>query len=206
MSAPHIPEQPQDPDAAPSSEAAELEALLAGLRAGSTEAWDTCLQRFGRLVYGIALGSGLDRETSEDVFQECWMTLHGQVSVVRNPAALPGWISTTAKRLSWRAARRDRARVQREEVARREQPEDGMLELGDLLSTAAEAEDREAVWSALDRISPRCRQLLVALHFESDSPSYADIAEQLGMPVGSVGPTRQRCLEKLARLLETRFA
>ena len=194
------------PDLTESSESlADLETLLEGLRAGRPESWDECLQRFGRLVYGVAQAAGVDRETAEDVFQETWLTLHGQVKVVRHPAALPGWISTTARRLAWRAARRHRQRAEREDVVRRERSPEDAADPGDLLQRHADMEDRHAVWQALDGLSERCRTLLVALHLSPDSTSYADVALELGMPVGSVGPTRARCLEKLARALESRF-
>ena len=74
-----------------------------------------------------------------------------------------------------------------------------------MLEATALLEDQTAVWEALDRMNDRCRELLTLLHLSQESPSYQEASEQLGMPLGSVGPTRQRCLEKLARLLETRF-
>ena len=75
----------------------------------------------------------------------------------------------------------------------------------DLLEVATDLEDRAAVWEAVDRLTERCRSLLTLLHLAQGDKSYQDAADQLGMPLGSVGPTRQRCLEKLARLLESRF-
>ena len=183
-----------------------LRGLHAALRAGEPGAWEDCLERFGSLVLGIARNSGLDQESAEDVFQETWVSLHGQVGLLRHPAALPGWISTTAKRLAWRAATRDRRRGEREDrVAREREIQKSVRREEDMLEATALLEDQTAVWEALDRMNDRCRELLTLLHLSQESPSYQEASEQLGMPLGSVGPTRQRCLEKLARLLETRF-
>ncbi len=201
-------EGPSDPlgeEQGPSGRSS-LRELHAALRDGKPGAWEDCLERFGSLVLGIARSSGLDQESAEDVFQETWVSLHGQVGLLRHPAALPGWISTTAKRLAWRAATRDRRRSEREDrVARDREVQRSVRKEEDMLEASALLEDQTAVWEALDRLPDRCRELLTLLHLSQESPSYQEASEELDMPLGSVGPTRQRCLEKLARLLETRF-
>lgn len=202
---PAEPAQDLDESEEPGSGRRALRELHEGLKAGEIWAWDECVERFGGLVLGIARSAGLPEDSAEDVFQETWVSLHGQVGVLRHPAALPGWISTTAKRLAWRAATRDRRRSEREDRVAREQETQRATREEDLLEAATDLEDRSAVWEALDRLTERCKALLTLLHLAKGDASYQDAAEELDMPLGSVGPTRQRCLEKLARLLESRF-
>ena len=205
MDEPYADDPKEGPGATPGG-LRSLRELHSALRNGEPEAWDECLARFGSLVHGIARNAGLDRDSAEDVFQDTWVSLHGQVGLLRHPAALPGWISTTAKRLAWRAATRDRRRTERENrVAREQHTQVSLKEETDLLGASVDLEDRVAVWEALDRLSERCRDLLVLLHLGQESGTYEQASKQLAMPLGSVGPTRQRCLEKLARELESRF-
>ena len=173
--------------------------ILRGLRSGDRRAWRDFLDRYERLVYSVPRRYGLSPESAADVFQETLLALLRGLSRVRDARALPRWLTQTAYRLS-----RDRARKDRQAGSPQADPfwtaiadprpgiEDELIRL--------EAVGR--VRGALPRLTSRCRDLLSALFLEDPSPSYAEVARRLGTPVGSLGPTRQRCLEALLRLLD----
>ena len=172
--------------------------LLADLieRAGAKDqhAWRQLVARFNTMVWAVARAHRLNHADAADVSQTTWLRLAENLTALRDPARLPGWLATTARRESLRvlAARR------REEPA--ELPDEP-----DSLASAPEShvltEDRDArLWQAFDQLSERCQQVLRLL---SSAPelSYAEVGTALGIPVGSIGPTRGRCLQTLRRVL-----
>ncbi len=185
----------------------EAARLLREVQAGAPGAWDALVGRYERLVLAVPRQLGLSGADMEEVFQATWLALFEQIQLIRQPGALGSWIITTAQRQCWR--------VQRRAQRRREQ---GGLEGAESLSAGgptpgelAESLERQAlVRAAVDELRPRCRDLLVRLFLVSgeagpEGSSYAEIARDLRMPVGSIGPTRSRCLEELARKLEGRL-
>jgi RNA polymerase sigma factor (sigma-70 family) len=196
-----VPEKPLRDD----QEAARL---LRGVQAGTPGAWDALVGRYERLVLAVPRQMGLSGADAEEVFQATWLALFEQARLIRQPGALGSWIITTAQRQCWR--------VQRKAQRRREQAglegAEGLSAGGPTPGELAEGLERQAlVRAALDELRPRCRDLLVRLFLASggaagpEGASYAEIARDLGMPVGSIGPTRSRCLQELARKLEGRL-
>lgn len=185
---------PQDRDPAL---AEELVALVTAANGGDSLAWARLVERLGPLVLSSVRGQGLTDSERDDVFQETWLSLHSHLRFLRDPLALPKWVAVTAKRHAWAVVRRSRARRDVETQVAGEAPEASLEGLAEL----EQLDLQRRVWEALRQLPERCQVLIEALHLAPDQPSYVALAERLGMPPGSLGPTRQRCLERLARLL-----
>jgi RNA polymerase sigma factor (sigma-70 family) len=170
-------------------------ALVRDARAGGQQAWDALVERYAPLVWSICQRNRMSRADAEDISQNVWLKLVQQLGKLRDPAALPGWLATTTQRECCqfvRAAHRERARVlllDAESVS----DQSGMVEQ-ELLA----AEFRAALREAFRLLPPGCQQLLALLIQEPPVP-YATISAQLGIPVGSIGPSRSRCLDRLRR-------
>ena len=179
------------------------ETLVARCRLGDQRAWGELVRRYQRLVYAIALRGGLDEHAAADVFQTVFARLVQHLPRIAEPQRLNAWIVTTAKRETWlqrRVARR---------VASLAQNDDGDAEVNvaDATPIAEEAlqelQELNRVRTALDALDTRCRDLLSLLFAASgEAASYDEVAQRLGVRVGSIGPSRARCLEKLRRALQ----
>jgi RNA polymerase sigma factor (sigma-70 family) len=170
--------------------------LLHGICAGDREAWDLLVARHERRLWAIARSRGLDVEGARDALQGTWLRLLDHANRIREPDALGGWLATVVKHEAIRLSKqrqRERERMQKLEnrATLDAEPADARVDLEADLGT---------VRLTFDKLSARCQQLL-RLMFSSTELSYADIAADLGVPVGSLGPTRARCLDKLRSLL-----
>ena len=158
-------------------------------------AWNEIVERYAPLVWSICARFQLSNHDSEDVGQNVWLLLVEQLGKLREPAALPGWLATTTHRECLRvvtAARRSEQRGTRLDDAL-QFVDDTVIEEEILM-----AERNAGLRAALAELPPRCQQLLAML--VSDPPnSYAEISETLNIPVGSIGPQRARCLERLRK-------
>jgi RNA polymerase sigma factor (sigma-70 family) len=173
-----------------------LASLLQAAQAGQREALDAIVAELSPLVWHIARSQGLGREASEDVVQTTWLTLLGHLAEIRSPSALSHWLVTVARREAWRVSR-----------ARRREPavaDTSFDHLHDPYPGPEERsladEQRRLLWEAVGRLPERCRRLLRIVAFVPRPPTAA-VATTLGWPVGSVGPTRGRCLAKLRAML-----
>lgn len=178
--------------------------MILACRAGDRGAWRRLLDRYERLVYSIPLRYGLPRKDAADVAQLTFTALIRALEGLPEDSRLGGWLAMVSKRHTWRLLERKRRVI----------PVAGEhLEGADLAETAISLGrgDAESIehWelteyldSGLSKLGGPCRELLLALYFEPESPSYAEISDTLNMPVGSIGPTRARCLKRLRRLLE----
>jgi RNA polymerase sigma factor (sigma-70 family) len=168
--------------------------LVTRAQRGDQHAWTTLVRRYAPLLRSICRRYRLSSADTDDVAQTVWLRLVDQLAKMRNPAALAGWIATTTSR--------ECARIQR--AARPFQTTRWDADTGDIPDTEAEsaeslllaAERRAALRQAFACLHPACQQLLAML-IEDPPVPYADISARLGIPVGSIGPTRRRCLEKL---------
>lgn len=164
------------------------------------------VERYARLVHAVPVRHGLTPSEVDDVGQEVFLALAQNLHDIEDPERLPGWLVTTARRLSWRAIQRRR---QEESIDTQEgQAPDGskltpivapMPTPDDLLKTWGR---QEALGQGLSRLQPRCRDLLTLLFLDENEPSYEEISAQLDLPKGSIGPTRNRCLQQLRTILE----
>jgi RNA polymerase sigma factor (sigma-70 family) len=168
---------------------------------GDANAWRQLVDRYARLVHSVPARYGLSAAEVEDVGQEVFFALAQNLHTIEDPDRLPAWLVTTARRLCWRIVQR----------RRREQPFDEEPDSGDEytsrpelispLPTPEEALDgwnrHVALHTAIARLNPTCRKLIELLFLDPRELSYDEISEQLAMRKGSIGPTRNRCLEHL---------
>jgi len=167
---------------------------------GDRLGWADLLGRYGDLVYGLFHRAGLDRTSAADGFQEVSILLWKSLKQLRRAESLVPWIATTTKRIAWRMKQRSKSRTDRDaSVARPEADPSGGPDVA-----VARLEEEQRVREALATLGERCRRLLAALYFQQGDAAYDEIAERLGIPRGSIGPTRQRCLEGLRRELVAR--
>jgi len=171
-------------------------ALVCRVRDGDQVAWDELIERYSPLVWSICVRYQLARPDIDDVGQSVWLLLVEQIGRLREPAALPGWLATTTRRECLRILRAARRPDQVELPPEGQLPSDpdaAMIEQEIIV-----AERDAALRAAFAELPPSCHELLSMLM--SDPPcAYADISATLGIPVGSIGPTRARCLNRLRR-------
>ena len=171
--------------------------LVRRARKGDKQAWDVLVERYAPLIWSICRRYRLDDGDAEDVGQMVWLHLVDHLDDLRDPAALPGWLATTTRRQCIRV-RRAAARLP--QVTGLLMDADNMAD-ADAVPTEHElllAERHAALNEAFTRL-PSCWQQLIAVLIEDPPVPYAQISAQLGIPVGSIGPTRSRCLDKLRR-------
>jgi RNA polymerase sigma factor (sigma-70 family) len=158
---------------------------------GDQAAWNAIVDRFSSLVWATARAHRLSRDDAADVAQTTWLRLVEHLGRIREPERVGAWLATTARRESLRVIRR----------TGREQPTDDadMFEApnADLLDRHLLDQERDGIlWRAFAGLSDRCKSLLRLLMADTE-PSYEEVGAALGMPVGAIGPTRMRCLDRL---------
>jgi RNA polymerase sigma factor (sigma-70 family) len=171
-------------------------ALVARVGDGDQEAWDEIIERYSPLVWNICGRYQLNRHDIDDVGQSVWLLLVENIASLREAAALPGWLATTTKRECLRVLRAGRRHEHADLPAEDQMPSDP-----DAMAIEEEvivAERNAALRAAFAELPPRCYQLLSML-VSDPPPPYAEISAKLGIPVGSIGPTRARCLARLRR-------
>jgi len=180
----------------PTRDASVIADLVSRARNGDQQAWDALVERYAPLIWSICRKYRLRDADAEDASQSVWLHLVDHLDSVRDPAALPGWLATTTQRECtriWRAA-------QRSQVV--EDPPDIENIPGEQAKTVEQellvAERHAVLHEALMDLPPAGQRLITLLAV--DPPvSYAEIAVRLGIPIGSVGPTRARCMDRLRR-------
>lgn len=160
---------------------------------GAPGAWNVLVDRYSRLVYSIPRRYRLSEADADDVFQSVFTHLFQQLSTLRDQSRLASWLMTTAHRESWRVSRRAARSVNLDDVISNLAEPDA--ELCQML------ERQHLVRQGLSELGGRCEKLLTALFFDPEHPDYETIAARLGVTVGSIGPSRARCFEKLMRIL-----
>jgi RNA polymerase sigma factor (sigma-70 family) len=169
--------------------------LVGAAGAGNSEAWNALVERYARLVWSVARGFALSAADAADVSQTTWLRLVEHLGRLREPEALGGWLASTARHECLRVLRRSGREVVGFDS-------DIEIESGEPTPEAIILDDErdQLLWRSLSEISQRCQVLLRALA-TTPAPSYQDVSAALGMPVGSIGPTRARCLDHLKRRL-----
>lgn len=172
---------------------AELAFTVRDAISGSQAAWDELVERFSGLVWGIARAHGLDHSDSSDVSQTVWLRLAEHIGRLRDPERVGGWLAVTARNESQRVARQRSHQVPVSNEHLVALPDPTRVSPDHELLAAEEA---TLLWNAFERIPNPCRTLLRML-MSDPPPSYSIVSETLGMPVGSIGPRRARCLNHL---------
>lgn len=180
----------------------DLDGLLERARRGNAAAWDSLVGAFERHVYSVPRRMGLGEDDAADVFQATFVALYNSLDRLQSGRALPKWLATTAARESMRLLRLRKPTTTETDLQ-------GEMSLDELVASedagaedeATRAADAYAVRAAVAAMGGRCRDLLEALFLREDEISYEDVSTRLGIPIGAIGPTRARCLEKLRKTL-----
>jgi len=176
------------------------ELIAASLDHGDRQAWETLILRYKRLIYSIPVRMGFPPPDAADVFQSVCLLLLENLAFLRRRDRLGAWLVITTRRECWRLARERQADLPDPE-AEADLDRDGSR-LATLEEELVQIERQVLVNAALDSLGSRCRQLLRLLFWTEPRPSYDEIVKLMSVPEGSIGPTRARCLEKLARILQ----
>ena len=175
---------------------AHLGELLERARAGDHESLRELVRALNPVLWRVARGQGLGAEDAADVVQTSWLELIRRLHEIRTPRAVTAWLITTTRREAWHRRQR----------SRRDVPDGGAavqtaVDPGPAPGERLIADERDRVlWTHFERLSARCRDLL-RIVAQVERPDYTVIAAAFGMPHGSIGPTRSRCLAKLRGML-----
>jgi RNA polymerase sigma factor (sigma-70 family) len=175
---------------------ARMADLLAAARQGSEDALGQMVTELSPLLWQVARAAGLSSGDAEDVLQTTWMRLVAHLGDIHDSAALTSWLVTTTKREAWRVSAAGRRQLPADQESFAELPDQGPGSEEQVITE----DQRRVLWAAIGQLSRRCQELLRIIAF-APRPDYSAVAAALGMPVGSIGPTRGRCLAKLRVLL-----
>jgi len=184
--------RPQPDHRADSEEHGVVAALVAGAAAGDRRATEALIERYAGLVWSIAWNFRLSPADAADVSQVVWLRLVENIGRIRQPDSVGSWLASVTRHECLRVVRRaEREVTTAEDLDLDVRRADADLDVG-ILRTEREA----ALRSAFACLPARWRSLIEML-MDAPSASYEEVAEAVGMPIGSIGPTRQRCLERL---------
>ena len=178
--------------------------LVLACRRGDQLAWEKLIRRYQRLIYAIPLRAGLDEDQAAEIFQEVFTTFFQKLNDIEEPERLQAWLVTTARRKTWRTIAKAQSRTR---------PDPDAVEWATEAATIRDEtplpdeqlvmlEEQHRVRTAVSLLDERCQKLVQMLFYRTQPPSYAEIAASLGVPEGSIGPTRARCLGKLLGILK----
>lgn len=174
--------------------------LVLACRRGDQLAWEKLIRRYQRLIYAIPIRAGLDKDQAAEIFQDVFTTLFLKLNDIEEPEKLHAWLVTTTRRKTWRIISQAQGSLRSSDD--REQEASRILDEAPLPDEQLLIlEEQQRIRTALSSLDERCRTLLQMLFYQREPPSYAEIAASLGIPEGSIGPTRARCLAKLLRML-----
>ena len=177
-------------------------ALVKSAASGDSRAWSALVARFGRLVWSVARAHGLRTADAEEVFQTTWLRLTEHVGRLNEPERVGAWLATTARNESLKVIRAGGRITVTDDLQLLDRGADETPER--IALEAEEATERTErigrVWSVFERLPARCQRLLRVL-IATPPLSYAEIAATLEIPIGSIGPTRARCLARLRELM-----
>nr|HEV7953911.1 sigma-70 family RNA polymerase sigma factor [Candidatus Acidoferrales bacterium] len=166
--------------------------------AGNEEAWSALIDKYKALIYSIPVKYQMPPQEAADVFQAVCMELLSRLPGLREPKALPAWLIQVTHHQCFRWKRQQQRVV-------RSDSETGILEpeippIAE--SLIRQTQEEQILREAISELAPQCQKLVAALFFESPARPYADIAAELGLAVGSIGFTRQKCIERLRKSLK----
>lgn len=177
--------------------------LIEACLANECAAWECLIVRYERLIYSIPIRLGISPQEAEDIFQRVCFILFRKLSSLRDHDRISSWLITTTRRECWRTG----VRIRRESTAQ-------VAEIDEIVESDSSAnaerlayercvldERQLIVKNAISTLPETCRELLTMLFYLNEEMTYQEIAEQMRMPLSSIGPTRARCLEKLKKVL-----
>lgn len=179
--------------------------LLIACRNGDESSWEALVDRYQRLIYTIPRRAGLDQDQASEVFQDVFVTLLEKIDDINDPDRLHAWLVTAARRKTWRLVTKERSL----KGVHSDEEDTGEGDLAQVVDSnplpdevLLQLEEQHRVRTAVAALDERCQKLLTMLYYQTEPPSYAEIADAFGTSEGSIGPTRARCLKKLLRLLD----
>jgi len=183
-------------------------ALVKACLGGDSDAWETLILKYQRLIYSIPIRAGFSPVDAADIFQSVCLKLFQKLSTLRKQEKISSWLMTTTSRECWRVVEK-----RRRETSPSIYDEDYEQDIVNRLASEEPLADQrriaferqQIVRESIDALSERCRALIRLLFYSKEETSYVDIARQIKVPLNSIGPTRARCLQKLKRLLEAKL-
>jgi RNA polymerase sigma factor (sigma-70 family) len=166
-------------------------------RAGRPGGLDRLVRLLTPVLWQLARAYRLDQSDAEDAVQNAWLALVRAADSIRDPNMVMAWLVVTTRREAWRQSRR----VHAERATDVDTIEAALTPAGSHEAAVVGDVTADTLWRNVRRLSQRCQHLLRTVAF-AQPPDYASVAAQYGMPVGSIGPTRRRCLNKLRVLLD----
>jgi RNA polymerase sigma factor (sigma-70 family) len=166
---------------------------------GDTSGLDELVRLMTPVLWQVARACSLTEQEAEDVVQTTWVSFVRSAGRLRDAQSVGGWLTTSTRREAWRVSKTgNRTTFVEDDTLERVVPRERSAE-----AEVVTRDESDLLWSAVRALDQRCQMLLRVVAF-ADRPDYAGIARDLGMPVGSIGPTRMRCLRKLKALLDDR--
>ena len=165
---------------------------------GNEEAWSLLIDKYKALIYSIPVKYSLSQHEAADVFQSTCMELLVRLPQLREPRALPKWLMQVAHHECYRLKRMNQRVVSRDAELDLPEPETPAI----AESLVQQTQEEQLLREAMTALTPQCRRLVELLFFETPSRPYTEVAAELGLAVGSIGFTRQKCIERLRRQLE----
>lgn len=172
--------------------------LVAECLSGNEEAWSLLIDKYKALIYSIPVKYSLSQQEAADVFQSTCLELLVRLPQLREPRALPKWLMQVAHHECYRLKRLNQRVVSRDAEPDLPEPETPAI----AESLVEQTQDEQMLREAMTALRPQCRRLVELLFFETPPRPYTEVAAELGLAVGSIGFTRQKCLERLRGLLE----
>jgi RNA polymerase sigma factor (sigma-70 family) len=165
---------------------------------GNEAAWAKLIDKYKSLIYSIPVKYSLSQQEAADVFQATCVELLVRLPELREPRALPKWLMQVAHHECYRMKRLNQRVVSRDAEPDLPEPETPSI----AESLVQQTQEEQMLREAMALLTPQCRRLVELLFFETPSRPYTEVAAELGLAVGSIGFTRQKCIERLRRQLE----
>jgi len=172
--------------------------LVAECLRGNEQAWSLLIDKYKALIYSIPVKYRLPPHEAADVFQATCAELLVRLPQLRDPEALPKWLMQVAHHECYRWKRQQQRMISRD--AEPDFPEPQTPAIAE--SILQQTQEEQMLRDAMNTLSPQCRRLVELLFFETPARPYAQVAKELGLAVGSIGFTRQKCIDRLHRLLD----
>ncbi len=173
------------------------ERLVKECLAGNEEAWSQLIEKYKALIYSIPVKYRLPPHEAADVFQATCVELLNRLPELREPRALPKWLMQVAHHQCYRWKQQQQRLVSRDGDAGLPEPE--TLAIAE--SLIQQTQEEQMLRDAMASLSPQCRRLVQLLFFDTPARSYSEVAAELGLAVGSIGFTRQKCMDRLRKHL-----
>jgi RNA polymerase sigma factor (sigma-70 family) len=166
--------------------------LIEACLQGEEHAWAALIERYSRLIYSIPIRFGFPQMIADEIFQETCLALLEGLHTLQNQDRLSSWLMTVSRRSCIQRMR------QKSEVEMEEDWETAVVANDPPLEKKLiQLEQEHLIYQAIANLEPHCQELITALFLSEPAPSYEEIAQQLDIPLGSIGPYRSRCLKKL---------